>query len=235
MSCTEIDQMTGGALEVKFERFAELSREPKQVLNDQFETIWRMRELPAEHHTHAFILAWDLLMHIAEITTGKTDREVVFASLLLSDEIGGRYNGIMENPKALTRMYSKRFAETWPIFDSTDLTTLNILEAETQLRESTIQRYLANGARYYLPMCWPRHKQEAPELLPDWQHIFSAWFGLRWNLFSCLNWKNTEMETRITSNAFMSLIYFFKEGKLFFETPSMKPDIFDRSQIFSSL
>jgi len=132
-------------------------------------------------------------------------------------------------------MYTRRFAESWPIYDTGHLVETGQLQNQTGLRSQTIDTYRKAGAATYLPECWLRHLDEGDNPLPDWQHTLSGWYAIRKNLFKGAKWQNSENDPRIITNAFLSLIYFFKESKLYFESPSLKPDIFDRTQVLSSL
>ncbi len=235
MACLEIKNPGHPDASVDFSRFTSLGKQPKKILNDQFEYAWKLRELPPEQHFSSFLLAWNLLASTAEITTGENNTDAWYVLIRSDPAWAGKFNTVMENPKSLLRMYANRFAGLWPIFDTEDLIANGLLIPDPSTRAETIAYYYQHDAKKYLPECWMRHLKEAKTPLPDWEHTLSAWFEVRWNLFKDPQWVNTENNTRIVSNAFLSLIYFFKESKLYFEHPSLKPDIFDRTQVLSSL
>lgn len=235
MTCPEIKLSSNKPTAVDFTRFDKLTKLPKKMLNDLFESTWKQRELAPEQHHRSFLEAWSLLSYTAEITTGLRNDEEWYPVIRANATWAFRFNNVMENPKSLMRMYTKRFADSWPIFDVAELTGKGILQHQTTSREETIAGYRNNHAENYLPECWCLHLDEASRPLPDWEHTLSAWFAVRRNLFKDPEWQNTENDPRIISNAFLSLIYFFKESKLYFENPSLKPDIFDRTQVLSSL
>lgn len=235
MPCPEMKNDKNLTCCVNFPLFSNLEKRPKKILNDQFEFAWKLRELPPEGHFGAFLHAWNLLAITAEITTGNSNQEVWYGLIRSDSTWAGKFNIVMENPKSLLRMYSNRFAGIWPIFDVDELIKKKLLISDPSTRAETINYYHQNNVKNYLPECWMRHLNEESKLLPDWDHTLSAWFAVHWNLFRDPQWVNTENNTRIVSNAFLSLIYFFKESKLYFESPSLKPDIFDRTQVLSSL
>ncbi len=183
MTCPEMNlrKLTPGS--VDFSRFEKLQKQPKTMLNDLFESAWKERELPPEQHHKPFLEAWSLLSYTAEITSGlRSDLEwfpVIRADVTWAD----RFNHVMENPKSLMRMYTKRFAESWPIFDVAELMEKGILHPQAATREEAIAVYRSKNAGNYLPECWCRHMDEGSRPLPDWEHTLSAWFAVRWNLF----------------------------------------------------
>ncbi len=235
MTCPEMKNNNNPTGCVNFSLFSNLEKRPKKILNDQFEYAWKLRELPPDQHFSAFLLAWNLLAITAEITAGTSNTDDWYGLIRIDSTWSGKFNTVMENPKSLLRMYSNRFAGLWPIFDLDELVNKNLLISDPSTRAETINYYHLHNANNYLPECWMRHHNEESKPLPDWEHTLSAWFAVRWNLFRDPQWVNTENNTRIVSNAFLSLIYFFKESKLYFESPSLKPDIFDRTQVLSSL
>jgi hypothetical protein len=235
MTCPEMKIVEIPAIASDFSRFTLLEKFPKKVLNDQFEYAWKMRELTPGQHFSAFLTTWDLLASTAEITTGNQNITDWYGVIRADKSWAERFNHVMENPKSLMRMYTKRFAESWPIFDPAELEHKGLLKVEFPSREEVISSYRSKDIRNFSPECWLRHMDEGSTPLPDWEHTLSAWYQIRINFFKDPHWQNTENSERIVSNTFLSLIYFFKESKLYFENPSLKPDIFDRTQVLSSL
>ncbi len=235
MVCNTLDNIPyDSSIEIDYGRFVRLPKDQKLVLNDWFEQAWKLRESPPEHHFHAWMLSWDLLGYVAEIITGSSSPASWFPILLNEPKLGAIFNGVMENKKSLLRMYAKRFALSWPIFDSEEIIHLSGGRTFSAIRAEKAQEYIKLGARNFAPPCWQDHLQDA-EFIPDWKHTMSSWYAVRNNLFRPGGWQQSETDIRIVSNAFLSLIYFFKEGKIFFENPSLSPDIFDRTQVLSSL
>jgi len=237
INCNAVDLFVKPLKMNNYDRFLNLEPERKVLFNDWFEYVWKMRELPIQTHIRGFLMASDLLERIADIiSSGETDDER-FSALLTNPHLEGRFNHIMTEPKSLMRMYSKRFAQMWPIFDTVELGEskgILISQADVQTREDTITKYLDGEAKNYMPLCWSEHLELKDIPLPDWKHTLSAWYAVRRNIL-VQDWNNSESDVRIFTNAFQSLLYFYKEGKIFFENPSLKPDIFDRTQVLSSL
>ena len=219
---------------VDFKRFDRLPTDQKTVLNDWFEHAWKMREADPMQHYRAWMLSWELLGYVAEIITGSTEIDTWYPILLHHSSLRDRFEGVMSNKKSLMRMYVKRFSLSWPVFDAREIEQIHSINTISPIRITKVQEYLSLGALTFAPPCWQDHLRD-PEFLPDWQHTLSVWYAVRMNLFRADGWQNSETEVRIISNAFLSLIYFFKEGKIFFENPSLSPDIFDRTQVLSSL
>jgi hypothetical protein len=235
MSCQEIATLFPTRLICRYERFLKLPKEPRLMLNDWFEITWKMRESPLEEHRRGMLMAWSLLGFIGQITTDTTSERDWVGAILINPEFEQIFNSVMSNPKSLMRMYGKRFAAVWPVFDSAELTRSGIIAGQAPVRADVIAGYIQENQTAFYPPCWPEHLAAKEALLPDWQHTLSAWYIVQKNLLDPNGWHATEMDLRIITNSFLSLVYFFKEGKVFFETPSMRPDIFDRTQIFSSL
>lgn len=222
-------------LEANKDLLINLPKDQRIMLNDWFESTWKMRESEPEHHYYAFLHAWDILSIMAEILTGSGDSDSRFDTLLNDEYLKGIFNGVMENKKSLMRMYVKRFAQLFPIFDITTLENHRVENPQSPVRADVIKHYIDLGINDYAPGCWLAHRDD-PEFVPDWEHTLSAWYMVRINLLkSPQGWAHSELNVRIISAAFLSLIYFFKEGKLFFENPSLRPDIFERTQVLSSL
>lgn len=221
-------------IQVDFERFGRLPIDQKTVLNDWFEHTWKMREADPMEHYRAWMLTWNLLGYVAEIITGSAEIDTWYPILLQHHALRNRFEGVLSNKKSLMRMYVKRFSLSWPIFDVREIEQIQPDNTFSPIRSTRVQEYLAKGASTFAPPCWQDHLKD-PEFLPDWQHTLSVWHAVRMNLFQTVGWQHSETDVRIMSNAFLSLIYFFKEGKIFFENRSLKPDIFDRTQVLSSL
>jgi len=220
-----------------FQRFVTLDIERKTILNDWFEYVWKMRELPAKDHIRGFWMAMDLLDSIADIISGSRTDDDRFSALILNEQLSELFKKVISEPKSLMRMYGKRFSTQWPVFDTDHMINQGlqlIHTSESSIRRETIDQYLTSGAIQYMPVCWPEHIKSGDIPLPDWKHTLSAWYVVRKNL-SGQEWNHSEADVRIHTNAFLTLLYFFKEGKVFFENPSLKPDIFDRTQVLSSL
>lgn len=233
MVCMDLPQLNTGT-QADFGRFARLEKKARLMLNDQFEYAWKQRELAPEKHAAAFLTAWEVLCATAEVTTGRFNPADWVPAIGQDPAWAQKFNDLIDNPKSLTRMYVKRFAQLWPIYDVQAGMLQGILQVEAPTRADAQAVYFRAGIPC-APTCWQTHSQETPLPAPDWQHTLPAWEAVRHNLFQDPAWHNTENDTRIISNAFLSLIYFFKESHLYFENPSLSPDIFDRTQVLSSL
>lgn len=232
MTCKELELPTSN--QALLTRFTSLPGAPRRLLNNDFEAAWKEREQSPETHTSGFYHAWNILAVTAEITTGSMDVTLWLPAIMDDPAWQEKFSGVMQNPKSLMRMYTKRFAQTWPIYSVADVQQAGLLRESAASREDATASYQAPGVEQ-APACWISRHRGDTAFLPDWQHTLSAWYMVRRNLFNSPRWADSENDTRIVSNAFLSLIYFFKESRLYFETPSMKPDIFDRTQIFSDL
>jgi hypothetical protein len=217
-----------------YTRFKQIPGNQRKVLNDWFEEAWKMRESAPEEHFRAFLLSWELLGYVAEIATGNSDPSTWYPILAHNPDITSIFQNVMENKKSLLRMYTRRFAQSWPIFQIGKVQEMETGQVYSPIRATRVQQYIAQGIKEYSPPCWVDHRED-PEYVPDWMHTLSVWYIVRNNLLVPGSLGHSETDVRIVSNAFLSLIYFFKEGKVFFENPSLKPDIFDRTQVLSSL
>lgn len=235
MTCPEIDNMYQSAARADYSKFLHLDKKQKLMLNDWFEYTWKMRELPIEEHRRGMLQGWALLQFIGEMTSGYQSETDWVTALIVNSDLELIFNNVMDNKKSLMRMYNKRFAQIWPVFSAADLIRQGISGSTEQTRTEVIAEYQKHSNVIHSPACWPRHLTEEYPPLPDWQHTLSTWYIVTKNIIDPNGWHPTEMDLRIVTNSFMSLIYFFKEGKIFFENPSLSPDIFDRTQVFSSL
>ena len=118
MICSEMAIPEKKGVVVELSRFEMLPRTIKAVLNDLFEETWKQRELPPEQHLRPFMAAWNLLAYTAEITTGSRNDEEWHPAIRADSAWEQKFNHVMENPKSLMRMYTRRFAESWPIYDT---------------------------------------------------------------------------------------------------------------------
>lgn len=218
-----------------YQNWLSLEKKQRLMLNDWFEAAWIMRELPIEEHRRGLLQAWTLLGMIGSITTGSQADEEWMPALLASTEFEQIYNQVLAEKKSLMRMYARRFADVWPVYPARSLRSSNVPPSRQVTRFDVIAEYNQQLSTGFFPACWMEHRQESTQPLPDWQHILPAWKTATDNLLDPDGWHETETDLRIITNAFMSLIYFFKEGKVFFENPSLRPDIFDRTQVLSSL
>lgn len=220
---------------VAYDRFTNLEKHQKLMLNDWFENTWKMREFPVEQHRHGMLMAWTLLSFIGYITTGHRSDDDWVEAFLVSPDLEQIYNQVLEQKKSLLRMYAKRFAEVWPVFSSRCLMNKKIPASAAVTRVEIVQEYGQNPSLESVPSEWIANLGAKELPLPEWQDILPAWQMVVLNLLDPDGWHPTEVDLRIVTNAFMSLVYFFKEGKVFFENPSLRPDIFDRTQVLSSL
>lgn len=235
MICPEISSSLQTEVHSQYRAFTQLSQDQRLMLNDWFEYTWQIRELPVQEHRRGMLQAWALLGFIGRITTGQADESLWLSALLQDEEMAAVFQTVMQNPKSLLRMYAKRFAQVWPVFSSAELEKEGIPTVTADTRAETTTEYMQAVRIHPVPPCWNRHISQSDLPSPDWQHTLLGWQVTAGNCLDPHGFHATEAELRIVTNAFMSLVYFFKEGKIFFETPSMRPDIFDRSQIFSSL
>ena len=111
MSCPEISLPKNTRSVADLARFEKLPKQPKAILNDLFEAAWKKRELPPEQHHKPFLESWSLLSYTAEITTGIGSDEEWFPIIRADSAWAGQFNTVMDNPKSLMRMYTKRFVE----------------------------------------------------------------------------------------------------------------------------
>jgi hypothetical protein len=207
------------------------NREKKAALDEHFESIWVMRELAAENHALPFLFLWQMLELVAEEICGEYQSPYWLDALKENDDLSGRHASVLANPKSLMRMYNLRFAQTWPVFDICKADPK--LFVQNPIREETISAYLASGMGDFQPACWIRHRAEGTIPQPDWQHSLSAWQMVRRNL-AIRGERLSELDTRIVSNAFLSLLYFFKEGQVFQIQHNLTPNLFERTEIFAS-
>jgi|GEM_PF-6444371 len=233
MNCSELP-FTPTEVKVELGQLLRLEKKARLMLNERFEQAWKLREQAPEKHTPAFMTAWEVLSASAEVTSGLFNPNDWVPAIGQDAAWAEKFNDLMENPKSLTRMYGKRFAQLWPIFDVRAARQQGVLQAEAPTRAEAQLVYSRAGVPG-VPACWQAHAHETPVPVPDWQHTVPAWEAVRRNLFQDPAWNHTENDTRIISNAFLSLIYFLKESHLYFENPSLSPDIFDRTQVLSSL
>ena len=160
MTCPEMKIVENPANSSDFSCFTLLEKFPKKILNDQFEYAWKMRELPPGQHYSAFLQAWDLLASTAEITTGIQNISDWYGVIRADKTWADKFNHVMENPKSLMRMYTKRFAESWPIFDAAELEQKGLLQADYASREEVISTYRSKVIESFSPECWLRHVDE---------------------------------------------------------------------------
>jgi hypothetical protein len=235
MTCSEIQQLVPPGVPCDYAKFTNLPKSTKTMLNDWFEYTWKIREAPIEEHPRGMLQAWALLGFVGQVTTGSADQNTWLPALLYNADLDAIFSGVMENPKSLLRMYVKRLMQVWPVYSSVELAEAGIQPSTAVTRVEVIEEYANHTVLHPVPGCLTLHAVDGSLPLPDWQHTLLTWKRVFDNCLDPRGFHPTEMELRIVTAAFMSFVYFYKEGKVFFETPSMRPDLFDRTQIFSSL
>jgi hypothetical protein len=101
------------------------------------------------------------------------------------------------------------FAQHWPIFEVKELRRRGIVRFSEGDRDTVVNSYLASGARRFEPPCWKRHRDAGEPVPLDWPHTLTALYRVRCNLFHGEKAAHSEIDQRVVSSAFRTLLHFF--------------------------
>jgi hypothetical protein len=175
-----------------------------------FERAWQARDYQAEDCFEAFIFAWFAVNGWAAFVTD-VDQDRAYIDALMHDQaIQVKFSQLLAVPGSDFTASALEFAQLWPIFEVKSLRQRDILQFESGERQAAINRYFAAGATRFEPPCWKRHVDGGEQVPLDWSHTLTTLYRVRCNLFHGEKAAHSEMDQRVVSVAFRTLVYFFR-------------------------
>lgn len=199
---------------VDFHRFDQLHPEGKKLISSWFQRAWNARDNPVEDVFEPFIFAWFAFNGWASCVADEDiDRKYVNA-LATDQRMNADFKVAVENPTSLASVNARELASFLPIFDVKTLRKKSLLRYEPyEDRKQRVTDYLDRGATRFEPQCWQKHHDAGEEVPLDWEHTLQAIYKIRCNLFHGLKSAHSEMDKRIVSAAFLTLLHFINEAK----------------------
>lgn len=223
INCSDLFQMQRGAggvtqlkipSELKPWEFEDLHNEGKKLINGWFESAVRLVDNEFDHF-EGFIYLWIAFNSWAScVTAVDRDRDII-DSLSADRIITEEFDRLLAEKGTDFEINAWRFHNLLPIFDAKHLAKENLLVHEFQFdfdglrtRSERRSHYFAAEVERFEPKCWKRH-DDANENVPlDWPHILCAIYKVRCNLFHGRKGIHSEMDRKIVSAAFLTLIHF---------------------------
>jgi hypothetical protein len=119
---------------------------------------------------------------------------------------------LLGEPETPFGSHAAEFAQLWPIFEVKELRRRGIMRFSRLSegdRETIVNSYLSSGARRFEPPCWKRHRDAGEPVPLDWTHTLTALYRVRCNLFHGEKAAHSEIDQRVVSCAFRTLLHFF--------------------------
>ncbi len=213
MLCEELlSKSTSPVPRVKLEQDVHLHPHGRRLIQGWFDRGWRMRDQDGEECFEAFIYTWIAVNSWASCVTGRDTESVYLNALIQDSRLGRKFDELLSDQSSPLTINVREFGQLWPIFRVQQLRRQNLRIWDNSRRDERINYYLANGADNFEPRCWKRHRDAEEDVPIDWPHTLRAIYRVRCNLFHGEKAPHSEMDQRIVSHAFRTLVYFFRHG-----------------------
>jgi hypothetical protein len=209
-TCSEIIGAHASVPTLHHLRYPLLHAEGRRLVSGWFDRAWEARECRAEDSFEPFIFTWFALNGWAACVSGVDQDRAYVRALACDRTMCDDFTRLLADSGGPFGQHATDFACLWPIFEVKELRRRGIMRFHRGDRDTVVNAYLAAGARKVDPPCWKRHS-EADERVPlDWPHTLSALYRVRCNLFHGEKAAHSEIDQRVVSCAFRTLVYFFK-------------------------
>jgi hypothetical protein len=160
-------------------------------------------------HSSRSFFEWFALNGWAACVSG-ADRDRDYLDALMCDQtMCDDFARLLSDPANPFGSYATSFAQLWPIFEVKHLRRLGVMRYSSGDRDSIVNCYLTSGAQKFEPPCWKRHRDAGEQVALDWPHTLTALYRVRCNLFHGEKAAHSEMDQRVVSGAFRTLLHFF--------------------------
>jgi hypothetical protein len=209
MTCRELVKAPASVATLDFQRFHTLHREGRRLVLGWFGRAWKARNCKAEDAFEPFIFAWIALNGWAACVSG-VDQDRAYLDALMCDEtLCQDFARLLSDPGTPFGSQATEFARLWPIFEAKELRRRGIIRWHWDDRDTMVNNYLAAGVRKFDPSCWKRHIDTGEQVPLDWPHTLAAVYRVRCNLFHGEKAAHSEIDRRLVSCAFLTLVHFF--------------------------
>jgi hypothetical protein len=212
MICRELINTNLREIPINFDRYEHLHPEGHRLISGWFDRAWAMRDSQGEDCFEAFIFAWIAFNGWATCISGLDDDYKYLDALKRNQMLSLDFERLVAIPESSFALHLVQFAAQWPIFDARVLRRRHIIVAYELDRRTVINHYLDAGVMAFAPQCWKRHNDTKGHAPLDWPHTLTALYRVRCNLFHGEKAAHSEMDQRIVSSAFRTLVYFLREA-----------------------
>ena len=212
MICRELINTSLSEVHIDFDRYTYLHPERQRLISGWFERVWGMRDCQGDDCFEAFIFAWIAFNGWVACTTELDDDYKYLDALKRDQMLSQDFEQLVAIPESSLAPCAVEFAAQWPIFDVRPFRRRHIIVAHELDRRTIIKRYLDAGVTAFVPQCWKRHDDDKVQVPLDWPHTLAALYRVRCNLFHGEKDAHSEMDQRIVSGAFRTLVYFLREA-----------------------
>jgi hypothetical protein len=209
MICPELSNATKPP-RIHISRYTDLHPAGQRLIAGWFERAWQVRDCQTEDCFEAFIFAW-FAVNGWGACVADVDQDRVYINAFMHDQaIRLKFVQLLADPGSAFATSTRRFAQLWPIFEVKSLRQRGIVQFDTGERQAALSKYLAAGATRFEPQCWKRHVDAGEQVPLDWPHTLKSLYRVRCNLFHGEKAAHSEMDQRVVSAAFRTLVYFFR-------------------------
>jgi hypothetical protein len=209
MICPELSH-TMRPRRIDISRYTHLHPAGQRLIIGWFKRAWQARDSQAEDCFEAFIFAWFAVNGWAACVAD-IDQDRAYLDALMHDQaIRSQFAQLLAVSDSAFAASAREFAQQWPIFEVKSLRQRGILQLDSGERRAAISRYFAAGATRFEPQCWKRHVDAGAQVPLDWPHTLTALYRVRCNLFHGEKAAHSEMDQRVVSVAFRTLVHFFR-------------------------
>lgn len=212
MTCPELISPGTPVATLRLPAYHLLHSEGRDLISGWFQRAWNARMCKAEDSFEPFIFAWFAVNGWATCISG-VDEDHKYIKALMSDEtICHDFARLSSEPSSPVASSAVEFARLWPVFEVKELRRSGIMRHSSGDRDVVIDGYLSAGARRFDPRCWKRHRDAGEQIPLDWPHTLKAIYRVRCNLFHGEKAAHSEMDQRVVSSAFRTLVHFIQEA-----------------------
>ena len=217
MTCQELVKNRRFADNVDLQRYDNLHRDVKEVVNQWFKRAWKQRDCKPENSFEPFIYAWFALNVWAACVTGHENDWKWRAALSINHTLCSDFSEKVNDSKSPISELAGEFYTFWPVFKAAEIRQKEVqppgqlsLSGQPSIsRQETVKHYFESGIETYAPQCWELHKRKSEKIPLDWSHTLSVLYRVRCNLFHGEKGINSEMDQLIVCKAFRLLVHFF--------------------------
>ena len=212
MNCKKGNAAPHEPSHARLDRFEMLHPEGRKLIHNWFHRGWAIHDASGEDCFELFIYAWFAVNGWAACVTQADGDRVYLDGLTRDATLCETFQALLNKPTSGLAREASAFAELWPIFAGKNLRSLHIHRHNSGERHEVIADYLAAGATKFEPQYWEQHRNAGETVPLDWPHTLSAIYHVRCNLFHREKFAHSEMDQRVVSAAFRTLICFFYEA-----------------------
>jgi hypothetical protein len=208
-TCPELVTVRPSIATIHFERYDVLHPEGRRLITGWFDRAGQARECRAEDSFEPFIFAWFAVNGWATCVSGEDQDRAYLNALMCDQTMCESFTRLLSDSGRPFASSATDFARLWPIFEVKELRRRGIMRRSWGDRDTIVSSYLAAGAQRFAPPCWKRHREAGEQVPLDWPHTLAAIYRVRCNLFHGEKGAHSEIDQRLVSSAFRTLLHYF--------------------------